>query len=186
MLDHTTGPAVAGVEVRVVAPTTAGVARPAKRVSSACAVRSASSATSTRRSTPTAFDDDGWFRTGDLGVIDADGNVTVTGRIKDIIIRNAENISALEIEDALYRHPAVADVAVVGRTRSRAPVSGCARSSCVAPDARRSTLTVARRPLPESRPRGAEVPRAARARRRRCPRNSYGKVLKQDLKARLA
>ena len=50
-------------------------------------------ATSTRRSTPTAFDDDGWFRTGDLGVIDADGYVTITGRLKDIIIRKGENIS---------------------------------------------------------------------------------------------
>ncbi len=45
-----------------------------------------------------AFDEDGWLRTGDLGLIDADGNVRVTGRIKDAIIRNAENISALEIE----------------------------------------------------------------------------------------
>jgi cyclohexanecarboxylate-CoA ligase len=61
-----------------------------------------------------AFDEDGWLRTGDLGLIDADGNVRVTGRIKDAIIRNAENISALEIENVLAAHPAVADVAVIG------------------------------------------------------------------------
>ena len=61
-----------------------------------------------------AFDDEGWLRTGDLGLIDADGNVRVTGRIKDAIIRNAENISALEIENVLATHPAVADVAVIG------------------------------------------------------------------------
>jgi acyl-CoA synthetase (AMP-forming)/AMP-acid ligase II len=61
-----------------------------------------------------AFDDDGWLRTGDLGLIDVDGNVRVTGRIKDAIIRNAENISALEIENVLATHPAVADVAVIG------------------------------------------------------------------------
>ncbi|MEZ0350617.1 class I adenylate-forming enzyme family protein [Mycobacterium sp. pR1184] len=61
-----------------------------------------------------AFDHDGWLRTGDLGMIDADGNVRVTGRIKDAIIRNAENISALEIENVLAAHPAVADVAVIG------------------------------------------------------------------------
>ena len=73
-----------------------------------------------------AFDDDGWFRTGDLGVIDADGNVTVTGRIKDIIIRNAENISALEIEDALYQHPAVVDVAVVAAPDPRTGERVCA------------------------------------------------------------
>ena len=73
-----------------------------------------------------AFDDDGWFRSGDLGIIDADGNVTVTGRIKDIIIRNAENISALEIEDALYQHPAVADVAVVAAPDPRTGERVCA------------------------------------------------------------
>jgi acyl-CoA synthetase (AMP-forming)/AMP-acid ligase II len=61
-----------------------------------------------------AFDKDGWLRTGDLGLIDADGNVRVTGRIKDAIIRNAENVSALEIENVLATHPAVADVAVIG------------------------------------------------------------------------
>lgn len=61
-----------------------------------------------------AFDDDGWFRTGDLGRIDAEGMVTITGRVKDIIIRNMENISAKEVEDILYTHPGVADVAVIG------------------------------------------------------------------------
>ncbi len=61
-----------------------------------------------------AFDDDGWFKTGDLGRIDADGMVTITGRVKDIIIRNMENISAKEVEDVLFGHPDVADAAVIG------------------------------------------------------------------------
>lgn len=61
-----------------------------------------------------AFDADGWFRTGDVGDVDDAGAITITGRIKDVIIRNAENISALEIEDVLLRHPDIADVAVVG------------------------------------------------------------------------
>ena len=61
-----------------------------------------------------AFDDDGWFRTGDLGVIDDGGWVSITGRLKDIIIRKGENISAKEIEDLLFAHPAVADAAVIG------------------------------------------------------------------------
>jgi acyl-CoA synthetase (AMP-forming)/AMP-acid ligase II len=61
-----------------------------------------------------AFDNDGCLRTGDLGLVDANGNVRVTGRIKDAIIRNAENVSALEIENVLATHPAVADVAVIG------------------------------------------------------------------------
>ena len=61
-----------------------------------------------------AFDEDGWFRTGDLARIDAEGMVTITGRVKDIIIRNMENISAKEVEDILFRSPDVADVAVIG------------------------------------------------------------------------
>lgn len=73
-----------------------------------------------------AFDDDGWFRTGDLGVVDAEGNVRITGRLKDIIIRNAENISALEVEDALFQHAAVHDVAVIGVPDPRTGERVCA------------------------------------------------------------
>ena len=61
-----------------------------------------------------AFDEDGFFRTGDLGHLDGAGFVVITGRLKDVIIRKGENISAKEVEDLLYRHPKVADVAVIG------------------------------------------------------------------------
>ena len=61
-----------------------------------------------------AFDEDGYFRTGDLGRQDRAGNVTITGRLKDVIIRKGENISAKEVEDLLFEHPKVADVAVIG------------------------------------------------------------------------
>jgi acyl-CoA synthetase (AMP-forming)/AMP-acid ligase II len=61
-----------------------------------------------------AFDADGFFRTGDLGRVDADGYVTVSGRLKDVIIRKGENISAKEVEDVIYDHPSVAEVAVIG------------------------------------------------------------------------
>src|SRR5690606_7748197 len=61
-----------------------------------------------------AFDEDGWFRTGDLGRIDADGMVTITGRVKDIIIRNMENLPAKEVEDGVFAHRDVADVAGIG------------------------------------------------------------------------
>lgn len=61
-----------------------------------------------------AFDADGFFRTGDLGVLRADGRLSITGRLKDIIIRKGENISAKEVEDILYAHPKVAAVAVIG------------------------------------------------------------------------
>jgi acyl-CoA synthetase (AMP-forming)/AMP-acid ligase II len=61
-----------------------------------------------------AFDGDGYFRTGDRGVVREDGHVVVTGRIKDIIIRKGENVSAKEVEDLLYQHPKIGDVAVIG------------------------------------------------------------------------
>ena len=60
-----------------------------------------------------AFLPGGWFKTGDVGQTDADGYLTVTDRLKDIIIRGGENISAKEVEDLLVTHPAVADVAVI-------------------------------------------------------------------------
>jgi acyl-CoA synthetase (AMP-forming)/AMP-acid ligase II len=60
-----------------------------------------------------AFLPGGWFRTGDVGRAGPDGYLTVTDRLKDIIIRGGENISAKEVEDLLVTHPAVADVAVI-------------------------------------------------------------------------
>jgi acyl-CoA synthetase (AMP-forming)/AMP-acid ligase II len=61
-----------------------------------------------------AFDEDGFLRTGDLGRLDERGNLEVTGRLKDVIIRKGENVSAKEVEDLLHEHDKVADVAVVG------------------------------------------------------------------------
>jgi len=58
--------------------------------------------------------DDGWFDSGDLGYLRPDGHVVIAGRGKDVIIRKGETMSATEIEDILYRHPKVADVAVIG------------------------------------------------------------------------
>ncbi len=73
-----------------------------------------------------ALDDQGYFRTGDLGIVAPTGHVTITGRVKDIIIRNAENIAATEIEDALHLHPAIADVAVIGLPDPRTGERACA------------------------------------------------------------
>lgn len=64
--------------------------------------------------TADAFDPDGYFRTGDLGKLRVDGHLVVTGRLKDVIVRKGENVSAKEIEDILYTHPKVDDVAVIG------------------------------------------------------------------------
>jgi fatty-acyl-CoA synthase len=56
---------------------------------------------------------EGWFRTGDLGVLHPDGYIEVKDRAKDIVISGGENISSLEVEEALYRHPDVMEAAVV-------------------------------------------------------------------------
>lgn len=69
--------------------------------------------------TEKAIDADGYFRTGDLGRMSADGLITATGRKKDLIIRGGENLSAKEIEDALGLHPAIADLAVVAAPHPR-------------------------------------------------------------------
>ena len=61
-----------------------------------------------------AIDSAGWMHTGDLAVLDAQGYCNIVGRLKDMIIRGGENIYPREIEEFLYRHPAVFDVAVVG------------------------------------------------------------------------
>ncbi|WP_199748108.1 AMP-binding protein, partial [Actinomadura sp. WAC 06369] len=69
--------------------------------------------------TAAAFDDEGWYRTGDVGELDADGYLTITDRKADVIIRGGENISAPEIEDLLLGMPGVAEAAVVSAPDAR-------------------------------------------------------------------
>jgi acyl-CoA synthetase (AMP-forming)/AMP-acid ligase II len=66
-----------------------------------------------------AFAPDGWFRTGDVGILAVDGGLTITDRIKDVIIRGGENLSSLEIEDLVQRHDAVAEAAAIGMSDDR-------------------------------------------------------------------
>ena len=73
-----------------------------------------------------AIDADGWFRTGDVGVIDAEGYLTITDRVKDIIIRGGENVSAAEVEQLLAHMKGVAEVAVVAAPDERLGEHGCA------------------------------------------------------------
>ncbi|MCG7343131.1 AMP-binding protein [Sporosarcina sp. ACRSL] len=61
-----------------------------------------------------AIDEDGWLRTGDIAVMDEDGYIDITGRIKDVIIRGGENIYPREVEEFLYKHPGISDVQIVG------------------------------------------------------------------------
>ena len=68
----------------------------------------------------------GWFHSGDLGVLYPDGYIQLKDRSKDIIISGGENISSIEVEDALYKHPAVASCAVVGKADEKWGETPCA------------------------------------------------------------
>jgi len=129
-----------------------------------------------------AFDEDGWFRTGDLGRIDANGMVTITGRVKDIIIRNMENISAKEVEDVLFSHPAIADVAVIGVPDPKTGERVCAvvvPADPADPPTFESMVDHARAAglMTQKLPERLEVVDAL-------PRNPTGKVLKYELRSR--
>ena len=69
--------------------------------------------------TAAVFDADGWYRTGDVGVLDDDGYLTITDRVSDIIIRGGENISAQEVEEVLLGLDAIAEVSVVAAPDER-------------------------------------------------------------------
>ncbi|WER47419.1 cyclohexanecarboxylate-CoA ligase [Cupriavidus sp. WKF15] len=71
-------------------------------------------------------DADGWFDTGDLASMDANGYIRISGRSKDVIIRGGENIPVFEIEALLYKHPAIAQVAIVAYTDQRLGERACA------------------------------------------------------------
>jgi len=77
------------------------------------------------KSTQAAFEG-GWFHTGDIGVIHPDGYIQLKDRSKDIIISGGENISSIEVEDALYKHPAIAAAAVVAKPDEKWGETPCA------------------------------------------------------------
>ena len=124
---------------------------------------------------------DGWFRTGDLGMIDDEGYVTITGRLKDVIIRKGENISAKEVEDLLNTHEGVAQVAVVGLPDAERGELACAvvvsdgseRVTLVELNEHLATTSLSRHKYPER----LEFVDAL-------PRNPTGKILKKDLRSR--
>lgn len=126
-----------------------------------------------------AFDTDGWFRTGDLGNVADDGRVSISGRLKDVIIRNAENISAAEVEEVVLTHPDVADVAVVGLPDDRSGERVCAivvlRGEVELDVAELADHCAAAGLARYKAPEQVVV-------RSNLPRNSMGKTLKQQLR----
>ena len=127
-----------------------------------------------------AFDEHGFLRSGDLGRLDAEGYLVVTGRLKDVIIRKGENISAKEIEDQLAAHAKVRDVAVVGLPDPERGERACAFVVPADPGAPPTlaelaaflrTAGLAAQKIPEQLEVVAEL-----------PRNAAGKVLKRELR----
>jgi len=126
----------------------------------------------------------GWLHTGDVGVLDADGYLTLKDRSKDVIISGGANIYPREVEEVLLRHPAVAEVSVVGKPH---PEWGEMVVAFVVPRPERGA---------EATPEALEalcLAEIARFKRPRewifldaLPKNNYGKVLKTELRARLA
>ena len=72
------------------------------------------------------YDAAGWFDTGDLAYLDAEGYIRINGRTKDVLIRGGENVPVVEIEALLYKHPAVAMAAIVGYPDPRLGERACA------------------------------------------------------------
>ena len=128
-----------------------------------------------------AFDDEGFFRTGDLAMVDADGYLTITGRIKDVIIRNMENISAREVENMALTFSRAAEIAAIGLPD---PETGERVVAVVVPADPASPPT-----LEElcAHLRGAGLnPRKLPVQLQLAtalPRNAMGKVMKKDLRA---
>ncbi len=129
-----------------------------------------------------AFDEDGYFRTGDLGTlrfIEGRGYVVITGRVKDIIIRKGENISAKEVEDLLFTHPNVKDAAVIGLPDPSSGERACAvivgELTLEQMGAFLSEKGLRKQAIPEQ----IEIVDVL-------PRNPAGKVLKQDLRKQYA
>ena len=166
MARHHRGPRPAAARELRIVDADGAVLPPARPARSACAARCICHGYLDPTRNAEAFDADGYFRTGDLGSVDEHGNLTVSGRLKDVIIRKGENIAAKDVEDVLYAHPDVADVAVIGLPDPERGERACAvvvLRDGVDPSA--FDLDDDRRALPRRRPVGAEDPRAARDRR---------------------
>ena len=132
-----------------------------------------------RDATAAAFTADGWFRTGDIATMDAEGFVTIVDRAKDIIIRGGENIACIEIEDALATHPGVVEAAVVGRpheTLGEEPVAFVTLAGDVSGEELRRHLS--------QRLARHKVPVAIIASPEPLPHNAAGKVIKGELRGR--
>jgi malonyl-CoA/methylmalonyl-CoA synthetase len=126
--------------------------------------------------TSAAFDDDGWFRTGDVGTFDADGYLSIVGRTKELIISGGFNVYPREVEDVLLAHPGVAEVAVVGEASDEwgETVVAVVVAAGDPPSPDELLAFAADQLAPYKRPRRVRFVDAL-------PRNALGKVLRHEL-----
>jgi long-chain acyl-CoA synthetase len=130
------------------------------------------------QATAEAINEDGWFRTGDAGYVDDEGYVFLHDRVKDMIVSGGENVYPAEVENALMKHPAVADVAVIGVPDEK---WGEAVKAIVVPAAGQTPteeelITFAREHLA-----GFKLPKSVDF-TDVLPRNPSGKLLKRELR----
>jgi acyl-CoA synthetase (AMP-forming)/AMP-acid ligase II len=134
--------------------------------------------------TAAALSPEGWLRTGDLGVLDERGNLRIVGRIKDLFIVGGFNAYPAEIENALLRHPAVQQVAVIGIPDERLGEVGMA-FVVAAPDAERGSVADEVLAWAKDQMANYKVPRRLEL-VDALPLNATGKVMKDELRARVA
>ena len=116
--------------------------------------------------TTEAIDDDGWFRSGDVGYLDADGYLYIHDRVKDMIVSGGENVYPAEVENVLMAHPAIADVAVIGVPDDK--WGETAKAVVVRRGGRRASAR-GRHRLRPGEPRQVQVPDECRLRRHAAP-----------------
>lgn len=129
-----------------------------------------------------AFDDEGYLRSGDIGFVNEDGWLTVTGRLKDVIIRKGENLSAKKIEDAIILHESVEDITVIGLPDDLRGELACAVIQMTDIKHKLSLQELSAFCLQEGLLR-QEVPERLEF-VDAIPRNASGKVMKEQLKQR--
>ncbi|MFE3464696.1 class I adenylate-forming enzyme family protein [Streptomyces sp. NPDC059185] len=132
--------------------------------------------------TRAAFSADGWFRTGDLARVDADGRVTIVDRLTDMVVRGGENVYCVEVEDVLQQHPDVVDAAVLGVPH---PLLGEEVAAVVRLRPGAAVGVEELRTHVGARLAAFKVPAHVLVREEELPRNPTGKLLKRELRGSL-
>jgi long-chain acyl-CoA synthetase len=179
---HSVGPAMPRLEQRIVDPATGATVSPGRE--GEVQMRGPNVMQGYFKlpdQTRAVFTDDGFFKTGDMGKLDEDGHLFITGRIKEMLIVGGENVFPREIEEVLNRHPSIKESGVVGRMdpmRGELPVAFVELREGAAFD-ETALKTWCRASLA-----GYKVPASIRA-LETLPRNATGKILRRELKGLL-